>query len=422
MMKPKLSLAAAFLFAAAALAPAQSGATRPRRVNPAQPTPTPTPAAPARRTEPAAAGANTSATTPAAAPATSTTGRSGQAGTATPAASGTARAFSLYQQKQYDAALREARQITVSDPQNSDGWRVAGFAGLALKKYDEAVSDLRRALELQRAAGPEDPGTSDALARAYVLSEKYEQALPLLVAATTRAGATPDANTLYYRGLAEFRTDKKAEAERSFGAAAKADPRHAPSLFYLGRFAFERKEYDAAIAALNRTTLADARLAEAWTLLTYAYLNRAAAATGPKADADYLSAVRASESLVKLRPDEDATALHAQALIRAKQYLRAATALERVAAAPDAQGTTLYLLGFAYTQTKNYPKAIAALERAAAKTPGDANVFRDLGYNYEASRQYAKALAAYEKGLALAPADAYLKESADRVRPFAQKP
>ena len=87
----------------------------------------------------------------------------------------------------------------------------------------------------------------------------------------------------------------------------------------------------------------------------------------------------------------------------------------------DAKGATLYLLGLAHTQAKNYPKAITALERAAQKTPDDVNIYRMLGYDYEVLKQYAKALAAYEKGLQLAPKDAELKESAERVRPFAKQ-
>jgi len=94
--------------------------------------------------------------------------------------------------------------------------------------------------------------------------------------------------------------------------------------------------------------------------------------------------------------------------------------LEPFAAKPDAKGATLYLLGLSHTQAKNYPKAITALERAARVTPQDVNVYRMLGYDYEVSKQYAKVLAAYEKGLQLAPGDADLKESADRVRPFAK--
>jgi tetratricopeptide (TPR) repeat protein len=200
----------------------------------------------------------------------------------------------------------------------------------------------------------------------------------------------------------------------------KADPKNSASLFYLGRLAYERNQTDAAIAALNRATLADPRFGEAWTLLTYAYLRRAAAATGAKADADYLNAVRSSDALVRLRSDEAASALNGQALIGAKQFVRAISTLERAGANPNAQGATLYLLGVAYSRNKNFPKAIATFERAAAKTADDPNIYRELGYAYEVSKQYAKALAAYEKGAALAPDDADFKESADRVRPFAK--
>jgi len=48
------------------------------------------------------------------------------------------------------------------------------------------------------------------------------------------------------------------------------------------------------------------------------------------------------------------------------------------------------------------------------------NIYRELGYAYEVTKQYAKALAAYEKGSALAPGDADLKESIERVKPFAK--
>jgi tetratricopeptide (TPR) repeat protein len=337
-----------------------------------------------------------------------------------PVSTDTTHAYQLFQQKQYAAAAQEAKQIANSDPGNSEAWKLAGFSEFYLKQYADASDDLQKALDLQRKANQEDSHTVDALAESYVLAEKFDRALPLLVIVTTRAGVQPDASFLYYRGLAEFKTGKAADAERSFNASVKADPKNARSLFYLGRFAYERKDFDAAIAMLNRATASDQRAAEAWTLLTYSYLNRGGAATGPKADADYLAAVRAGESLVKLRPDETSAMLYAQALIGSKQYARAASVLEPVAAKSEAKGATLYLLGFAQTQAKNYPKAIAALERAAQSTPNDVNIYRMLGYDYEVSKLYAKALAAYERGLQLAPADPDLKESADRVRPFAK--
>jgi tetratricopeptide (TPR) repeat protein len=374
---------------------AQSGATRPRRVNPQeandeaakQPSPAPR--------------ANV-------APAQSAGGD-------------TTHAFTLLKAGQFADAAREAKQIAAANPNNSEAWKVAGFAELNLKQYADAASDLQKSLDLQRAAGDADPNTVDALAQSLVRSDQFERALPYLVEATSRAGAQPDAAMLYYRGLAEYQTKKPDDAARSFEAAVKADPKNAISLFYLGRIAYERGQADAAIAYLNRATTADARLAQAWQLLTLAYLRRASeAGDTPKANENYLNAVRSSDALVRLKADESSAVLSGQALIGAKQYVRAASVLETAATNPNAQGSTFYLLGVAYSRAKNFPKAISSLERAAAKTPDDVNTYSELGYAYEVSKQYAKALAAYQKGAQLAPDDPNFKESIARVTPFAK--
>ncbi|HEX8164085.1 MAG TPA: tetratricopeptide repeat protein [Pyrinomonadaceae bacterium] len=385
------------VLAVAATCAAQSGATRPRRVNP--------------QTINEAAAKEQSAPDASAAP----------AGTPAQAGGDTTRAYALLQQGQFEAAAREARQVASANPANGEAWKIVGFAEVGLKQYAQAATDLQKALDLQRAAGEPDPNTEDKLAQSLVLSEQFERALPLLVAATSRPGKAPDAAMLYSRGLAEYQTKKIEDAERSFNAAVKADPKNAAALFYLGRIAFDRGQADAAIAALNRATAADPRLAQAWSLLTVSYLRRAAeGGDTPKANENYLNAVRTSDALVRLRADESSAALNAQALVGAKQYARAAAVLETVASGAGVQGSTLYLLGVAYNRAKNYPRAAAALERAAAKTPENAEVFRELGFSYEVSKQYAKALAAYQKGAQLSPDDADFKEAVERVRPFAK--
>lgn len=333
----------------------------------------------------------------------------------------TTKAYSLLQQKRFAEAAKEAKAITEQFPNDSEAWKIAGFAELNLKQYPVAVEDLQKALDLQKVKKQEDPNTADALAQALVLSENFERALPLLVTATTRPGAQPDASMLYYRGLAEYKTGKLVDAEKTLNAVVKANPKDAISLFYLGQIAVGRNDLDAAIASLNRATVSDPRFAAAWTLLTSVYLRRAAMSTdAAKASADYLSAVRAGEGLIKVRTDAEAVTLFGQALIGSEQYVRAATALERATLSPDAKGVTFYLLGIAQSRAKNFPKAIAALQTAAQKSPNDVNVYRELGYAYEVSKQYAKALGAYEKGLSLAPDDTDFKEAAERVRPFAK--
>jgi tetratricopeptide (TPR) repeat protein len=306
----------------------------------------------------------------------------------------------LLKQEKYDEAAKEAKRVAALEPNNSEAWKIAGFAEAGLKQYKLAAVDLQKALDLQRASGEEDINTIDQLGRAYARTEEFALALPLLVKAISRTDIKPDPALYYFRGLSEDRTGKMEEALTSFNAAVKANPKDATSLYYLGRIFYERSEMPPAIAALNRATAADLRSAPAWALLTTAYLRRAASTTGAGSDADYLSAVRAGESLTRIRADAETVTLFAQALIGAKQYVRAAAEL-----------------GVSQSRARNFPKAIAALERAAVKSPTDVNIYSELGYAYEVSKQYPKALAAYEKGAQLAPGDADFKASIERVRP-----
>ena len=333
----------------------------------------------------------------------------------------TKHAFLLLEQKQFAAAAKEAKELAASYPNDPEAWKIAGFAELNLKQYEDAVKDLEKAVELQRSSKQEDPNTESALGQAYVLSEKYQEALPLITAAINRNPNQPDPMLLYYRGISEYKTGKTVDAEKTFNQVVKLNPKDTLSVYYLAQIALSKNDLDGAIANLNRATVNDARMTGAWALLTTAYLRRAATSTDPaKADADYISAVRAGEGLIKLRTDAEAVTLFGQALIGSKQYARAAGVLERATAAPDATGVTFYLLGVAQSRAQNFPKAIAALETAAKKSPDDVNVYRELGYAYEVTKAYAKALGAYQKGAALAPNDSDFKESIERVKPFAK--
>ena len=332
-----IALIAIFLFANTA----QAQSTRPRRASkqPSQSTtskttedpllrPAPTPSPTARRT-----GANDSLLdVQPVKPVANTV-----------ASADTKHAYLLLEQKQFAAAAKEAKELTATYPNDPEAWKIAGFAELNLKQYEDSAKDLERAVDLQKKSKQEDPNTESALGQAYVLSEKYQQALPLLTAATNRAGAQPDAIMIYYRGISEYKTGKTAEAEKSFNQVVKLNPKDSLSLFYLAQISLAKNDLDGAIANLNRATVNDARLTGAWTLLTSAYLRRAATSTDQaKADADYLSAVRAGEGLIKLRTDAEAVTLFGQALIGSKQYARAASALERATTAQDASGVTFY--------------------------------------------------------------------------------
>lgn len=338
----------------------------------------------------------------------------------------TTNAFNLLQQKQYDAALKEAKRIIALDPTIQEAWKIAGFAEFNLKQYKESASDLQKALDLLRAAKEkDDEHIVNALAQAYALSEQFDKALPLLVSLTSKADAKPDVELLYLRGLSEYQLKKPADAEKTFNAVVKADPKNSAALYYIGLMGFERNDFSAAIAAFLRTTQADPKMAAAWERLTISYMQRAAILMDEdetKAKADYEGAVSAAEGFARAKPGNDATALLGQVLVSAGNYQRAVIELEKVTVSPTAKGETLYFLGVSYSRLKNFPKASAALERAGAKNPKDANIFRELGYVYENLKQYGKAVEAYEKGAKAAPDDTFFTDRANQLKPFVKKP
>src|SRR4029079_10910382 len=128
----------------------------------------------------------------------------------------TKHAYLLLEQKQFAAAAKEAKDLAQQYPNDSEAWKIAGFAELNLKQYADATKDLEKAVELQRNAKQADPNTESALGQAYVLSEKYQEALPLLNAAINRNPNQPDSMLIYYRGISEYKTGKTADAEKSF--------------------------------------------------------------------------------------------------------------------------------------------------------------------------------------------------------------
>jgi tetratricopeptide (TPR) repeat protein len=412
---------------------AQSGVVRPRRVKPAAEMP---------ETPPANNGNATATATPAPTPrprltpapaatptppprqtiaANNTGANTAPAGNSSVVKGDTARAFSLLQQKQYAAALAEAKRVSAQFPNDPEAWKIAGFAQLSLNQPAAAAADLQKANDLLRAAGKEDTFAFDALAQAYFLAEQYGKALPLLTAATNRANPKADNILLYYRGVAEFRAGKAAEAEKTFNEVVKANPKDTGALYFLGQFAYEKSDMTACVNWLNRATVIDPNMTDAWRLLASAYQRRAATETEPaRAEADYLGAVRAGEQLSRRSQATEDTLLYAQALIGAKQYAKALPLLDKAALAKPTDGRIFFLLGAAQLRANNMPKAILAFEQAAKLTPNDTNIYRELGYAYEVQKQYAKALAAYQKGAKLAPDDQYFQESVARVKPFAK--
>ena len=75
----------------------------------------------------------------------------------TVATADTTHAYQLLQQKQFAEAAKEAKAIAAQFPNDSEAWKIAGFAELNLKQYEPAIDDLQKAMDLQEVLKREDP-------------------------------------------------------------------------------------------------------------------------------------------------------------------------------------------------------------------------------------------------------------------------
>ena len=125
---------------------------------------------------------------------------------------------SFVEQKKYEEAIQEYRKAIKSEPKNAKPLLLAGLASAHLGNFDDAVSDTKKAAEL-------DPSYS----AFYHLGMIYAAAkdAPKALEAYDRALAlNPDSFTVeYQKGLVLSSQGEQEKAIESFQKAAKLNPR-----------------------------------------------------------------------------------------------------------------------------------------------------------------------------------------------------
>jgi tetratricopeptide (TPR) repeat protein len=237
------------------------------------------------------------------------------------------------------------------------GYYYLGFSHYQLKQYDKAIPALTRYLSLsEKLQEKVEPTTRAALGRAYIFTEKYSEAIPVLIA--SNAEMKTNANNYYYIGYAHQK---------------------------LGRT-------DQAIAALNQGMAIDPKDVDILSLLANLYL--AQSSQNPQA---LKQAIATGEKLLAVRNDESSWVLLGQSYLLDKQYAKAAPFLDKYARAHPDAGNAWINLGIAYSRSSQWKPAEEALEQAAKLAPTNLGVLLELGYVYESDKQPDKALNAYQR-------------------------
>jgi len=296
------------------------------------------------------------------------------------------------------AALAALDEALTSHPANPLLHFNRGVALADEKRYEEAISALRRGLELD-ATHAEARLT---LAKVLVTSHQYEPALAEIDRYADLAGPAPQSfDELYVRGLALRHLNRMEESEAALRAALTVDSGHADALFNLGAVLARRGVLDEAVAYLRKAAGLDPSKADVRYQLSQA-LRRAGDSAGAQRELDEFQRLRASQ-----RQDTQVSNLmqSAQRRMSLGRPDEARELYQRIIR-QDANNVAAHLnLGIAYEQLGRGPLAEAMFRKVLELQPDHADAHLNLGLKLAASGRFEAALASMTEALRLAPDD-----------------
>ena len=130
--------------------------------------------------------------------------------------------------KQFDRALATARDVRAADPTDPRFARLEADALKGLGRFDEGAAALRTLAD----AAADDTTPWQVLSEYYASDHRYAEAEAVLK--TALAKAPGNLSLLFQYGAMLDRQKQLTEAEKIFRQVLAEDPKHAPSLNYLG--------------------------------------------------------------------------------------------------------------------------------------------------------------------------------------------
>ena len=158
-------------------------------------------------------------------------------------------AWLLMRQGQLDKALDLANRNLQSNPDNAAAWRLKGEIDFYKEDYDRAISDFTKSKVLS-----DDPYVRLSLAKVYLKTERYEDAVTELKSVVDAPGVAFDARTQLEQVY--LRLDRKEPLKALYEETLEKFPKNAPWLDRAGTYAIKTGEYDKAEQIYGKILLA----------------------------------------------------------------------------------------------------------------------------------------------------------------------
>ncbi|HTG16021.1 MAG TPA: tetratricopeptide repeat protein [Blastocatellia bacterium] len=266
--------------------------------------------------------------------------------------------------------------LEIQSPSSADiagAWYTIGVSHYLSSQYEKAIPPLNRYLEITAKAKREvDPSARTALARAYFFLDRYDEALPLLAASGTDKAPSSDkskdiAANFYYQGVIYFKREDDARASAALREAVKANSEDPAAIELLAESLMRRARKTNPSAAANALWNEAAEVSEK--LRAVRDDDKTAGIQGRA----YLGAKQFDRAVAPLEKLARADTSNGQAwlyygiaLSRSGKMRKAMEALEiTIQLMPDSI-PAMSELGYVYESDKQYQQALRIYEKAYA--------------------------------------------------------
>ncbi len=305
------------------------------------------------------------------------------------------RAVSLFNQKQYRPAIREFHAVLKANPDAWQSWYYIGAAHFQLQSYEDTIDAFQNYI---KSAEKDEKAQATAfyfIGMAHYQLKQYDKAMPALskyVALSEKLQQKVDITARAALGRAYIFSERFNEAIPVLTTAASEMKTNATNYYYIGYAQHKLGRGDLATAALNQALTIDPKDVDSLALLGDIYL-----AQLRQNPAMARQAISVGERLLAVKDDERGWGLLGQSYLVDKQFARAAPLLDKFARAHPDSSAAWFSLGIAQSRSSQWKPAADALEQAVKLAANNMGALLELGYVYESDKQPDKALAAYQK-------------------------
>ena len=297
----------------------------------------------------------------------------------------------------YQQAAKEFQGFVDERPDVFQGHYMLGQSLAKLGRDQEAITHLRRALELESG----NVGVQLALGKVYLEVGRYSDAAALL--GKIDASSLPKAQQPALHQMMALALEKSGDSGRALqqlAQAASSSPNDATIQYQYGAAALRDGDVATAVKALGKAVQLDPNDTAKMNAYAQALVRKGRSSNGQAKTQAYQQASSAAQKLVAADPSYDNLMLLSGAQLGAKQYDGALSTLQQAARKNPNDWLPLFYQGQAFTQKDQFRSAESILKQALDKAnPGkdQVTIWKQLGFVYEKQKSYQAAIGAYKK-------------------------